>query len=418
MEKRPRGKKCSPQAPYFKKDSLNYSFSPEPDLTGKRTLLLFPHMVLPGGALNYMLNLADLLRQKGATVGILTLQAESKLTETVSEVELLTIGGPVTSHLGYWLLFPYWQRKINGKIRVWSPDVLVPQVFPANWWAWLYKKKYRKTAIVWICHEPSAFIHSRNWINALQPSWKRYLARLLNPLLTSVDIRLSRFSDKIVANSKFTVGMIERIYHLKADAVASPAIDSKVFHPADNIKKQDAIVTVALLSRFKRVDFLLRVFAQLLIHRPQLVYHIVGRGEEEERLKDLAAKLHVSSRVRFHGGLDNDQLAALFRSSKLFLNGSVEEPFGMAPLEAIACNTPVVAHRSGGPLEFVNDSCGRLVDSLSEEGWSREIDDFLSMLETTPDYFLGVSANVRKFSWESTLAPILGLIADCAPSSC
>jgi D-inositol-3-phosphate glycosyltransferase len=119
--------------------------------------------------------------------------------------------------------------------------------------------------------------------------------------------------------------------------------------------------------------------------------------------------------VRFHGGLDNEQLAALHRRSRLFLHGSIEEPFGMAPLEAIACNTPVIAHRSGGPLEFVNDSCGRLIDSLCEERWSEEISDFLSKLEDDPDYFKGVSENARKFSWESTLSPVIQLIADFAP---
>ena len=87
----------------------------------------------------------------------------------------------------------------------------------------------------------------------------------------------------------------------------------------------------------------------------------------------------------------------------------------MAPLEAIACNTPVIAHRSGGPLEFVNESCGRLIDSLSEARWSEEISDFLSELEDNPDYFKGISENARKFSWESTLSPVIQLIADFAP---
>jgi len=119
--------------------------------------------------------------------------------------------------------------------------------------------------------------------------------------------------------------------------------------------------------------------------------------------------------VVFAGGLDNRQLAALLRRSKIFLHGSVEEPFGMAPLEAIACNTPVIAHRSGGPLEFVNPTCGRLIESLSEDRWCEEISDFLSMLEANPGYFSGVSQNARKFAWESTLAPVMKLIGNPAP---
>jgi len=384
-------------------------------LHGKRVLLLFPHMILPGGALNYMLKLAELLVQGGATVAVLTLQADMLKYSSIKGVELLTVNGPFTSDISYWLLFPFWQRKISRKIRDWRPDVLVPQVFPANWWAWLYKRNNRNMVIVWICPEPSAFIHSTSWIEALRPFWKKYLARTLNPVLSLIDIRLSSLSDKIVANSNYTADMIERIYERKADAVAHPAIDSSIFYPAVQIKKQEMVVTVAKLSCFKRVDFLLRVFSDVLKIHPRLIYHIVGRGEEEERLKNLASELNISRSVIFHGGLDNKELADLHRRSLLFLHGSVAEPFGMAPLEAIACSTPVIAHRSGGPLEFVNNSCGRLIDSLSEEKWSAEISDFLSMLGANKDYFRGVSQNARKFSWDSTLAPVLQLIADIVP---
>jgi len=301
--------------------------------------------------------------------------------------------------------------KINRMIREWHADVLVPQVFPANWWAWLYKRQNGDARIVWVCQEPSAFIHSRNWIEALQPFWKKYLARALNPLLARIDIRLSRFSDRIIANSIFTAGTIERVYSRTADAVAYPAIDFRLFHPGDNVEKEAAIVTVAKLSRFKRVDFLLRVFSLVLKRYPRLVYHIVGRGEDEHELKRLAEELDISAHVIFHGGLDNEQLAALHRRSLLFLHGSVEEPFGMAPLEAIACGTPVIAHRSGGPTEFVTDECGRLIASLDEEKWSEEIGEFLAMLEANPAYFTGVPGNARKFSWESTLSPGVKLIS-------
>lgn len=382
-----------------------------PDLHGKRILLLFPHMVLPGGALNYMLKLSELLVRKGAIVGILTLQVDRQRYSSLTGAELLTINAPLTSNLGYWLFFPFWQMKINRQIQEWHPDVLVPQVFPANWWAWLYKRTNKRTAIVWVCQEPSAFIHSRNWIAALQPFWKKYLAYLLNPLLAFIDIRLSRYSDKIIGNSQFTARSIEKIYNRKADAIAYPAINFLECYP-EKIEKQEEIITVAKLSRFKRVDFLLQVFSLVLKRYPRLSYHIVGRGEEEAALKTLAEELQISAHVQFHRDLNNNQLADLNRRSMLFLHGSIDEPFGMAPLEAIACGTPVVAHRSGGPLEFVTESCGRLVDSLLEEEWSDEICAFLGMLESNPSYFHGVSENAQTFSWEATLAPALQLIAE------
>ncbi|MEJ2201151.1 MAG: glycosyltransferase family 4 protein [Desulfuromonadaceae bacterium] len=387
----------------------------ERSLQGKRVLLLFPHLVIAGGALNYVLKLAELLRRRGATVGLLTLRVDAgRYGAALADLEVLTVEGPLSSSLFYWLLLPYWQWRFHRHIDAWRPHVLVPQVFPANWWAWLYKRRQPQLPVVWMCQEPSAFIHSRNWIEALRPPWKRWLAEMLSPVLARLDVRLSRYSDKIVGNSRFTAGMIERVYGRAADAVAYPAIDFKLFFSAEGVVKEDLIVTVAKLSRFKRVDFLLRVFARLLRQQPALSYHIVGRGEEEDSLRRLAAELRIAERVVFHGALDNEQLAALQRRAKLFLHGSIEEPFGMAPLEAIACNTPVVAHRSGGPLEFVNPSCGRLIDSLEVDCWAEEIAAFLKQLAAEPGYFAGVSANARAFSWEATLSPLLQLIAEAA----
>jgi len=376
-----------------------------------RILLLFPHMMMPGGALNYMLNLAEILRGHGATVGILALQVDRQRYDRNAEIQLLNVDGPLTSSLGYWLLYPFWQMKINRMIREWHPDVLIPQVFPANWWAWLYKRRNSEIPIVWFCPEPSAFIHSQSWIDALKPFWNRYLARALNPILFRIDIRLSRFSDKIIANSNFTAGMIERVYRRKADAVAYPAIDFREFHSENSTEKQEAIITVAHLSRFKRVDFLLRVFSLVLKQYPQLLYHIVGRGEDEDELKDLARKLHISANVIFHGRLDNEQLAALYRRSLLFLHGSVDEPFGMAPLEAIACGTPVMAHKSGGPLEFVNENCGRLIASVNAEDWASEIAEYLDFLFAHKDFPDQVRECAKRFDWSLTLQPAVDIIA-------
>jgi glycosyltransferase involved in cell wall biosynthesis len=368
-------------------------------------------MVTPGGGLHYCLKLAELLQRHGATVGILTLRANRETCAMPSGIELLALNGPLTSALGYWLLFPFWQAHINKTIREWQPAVIVPQVFPANWWGWLYKRSHREMPVIWVCHEPSAFIHSRDWINALQPRWKSWLARLLQPALALIDVALSRFSDRIVANSRFTGAMLERIYRQKPAAIAYPAIDHGVFFPGSDRGRQ-GIITVAKLSRFKRVDFLLKVFSRVLKSRPELVYHIVGSGEDEAALRSLARELGISQRVVFHGRVAEPTLAGLYRQSLLFLHGAVNEPFGMAPLEAIACGTPVIAHKSGGPLEFVNDSCGRLIDSLAEERWSEAVTGFIAMLDNDHDYFAGVAANAETFAWETTLLPLVEIIGE------
>lgn len=379
-------------------------------LKDARILLLFPHMVSPGGALGYTLHLAEQLLGCGATVGILTLRAEKSACELPPGLEVISLDGPLTSSLGYWLLFPWWQKRIDRAVSLWRPDVLVPQVFPSNWWGWLAKKKHPWIKLAWVCHEPSAFIHSMAWIRALQPRWKGLLARVLRSFLKRVDVALVCYSDRILVNSRFTAGEVERVYGLIPDGIAYPGIDFAAFSIGEG-PKDPAIITVGKLTRFKRIDFLLAVFKKVLKIHPDLVYHIVGTGQEEPALREVARSLGIDSRVVFHGAITDSALLEMYRSSLLFLHGSIDEPFGMAPLEAIACGTPVVAHRSGGPAEFVTAECGRLVDSREKPDWVREIADYLDVLRADQGNPARVRDCARRFDWAVSLQPAVAVIA-------
>jgi glycosyltransferase involved in cell wall biosynthesis len=236
------------------------------------------------------------------------------------------------------------------------------------------------------------------------------MAMTLRPLLAAIDVPLARFSDRIIANSRFTATEVERVYQRTADAVACPGIEFPDTLDGE-LRKERSLITVARLTKFKRIDFLLEVFAEVLKSFPELTYHIVGTGEDEAPLRERAQGLGIASRVIFHGAVDWQTLDSLYRRSCLFLHGSVNEPFGMAPLEAISWGTPVVAHKSGGPTEFVTDRCGRLVDSLEVDTWAEEIGNYLGFLFTHPDVTNQVRDAVRHFDWRISLSPALEVIA-------
>jgi glycosyltransferase involved in cell wall biosynthesis len=379
-------------------------------LIGTRVLILFPHMVMSGGALNYMLKLANQLSDRGATVGILTMKVDPGRFPVPPGVDVISLEGPLTSSLRYWALLPFWQLRLNRAIAAWMPDLLIPQVFPSNWWGWLYKRKHPEVKLAWVCQEPSAFIHSHAWIMALKPWWKSRMAMTLRPLLAALDIHLARFSDRVIANSRFTATEVERVYRIQADAIACPGIEFPATRDGD-VRKERSLITVARLTKFKRIDFLLEVFAEVLKSHPELTYHIVGTGEDAAPLQERALYLGIASRVIFHGSVDGQTLDGLYRSSCLFLHGSVNEPFGMAPLEAISWGTPVVAHKSGGLTEFVTDRCGRLINSLEVGTWAEEIGAYLGFLSTHPEVSEQVRDAARSFDWRISLRPAVEVIA-------
>ena len=81
--------------------------------------------------------------------------------------------------------------------------------------------------MLWICHEPSAFIQSNRWIYALQPVWKSKVARLLHPFLAYGDKRLAGHGDAIIANSRFAAEQVRVVYGRQVAGIACPGVDSR-----------------------------------------------------------------------------------------------------------------------------------------------------------------------------------------------
>ncbi|HDS15622.1 MAG TPA: glycosyltransferase family 1 protein [Proteobacteria bacterium] len=369
-------------------------------LQNKRVLILFPHLVIPGGALIYTLRLAEQLQQRGAEVAILTLRHEPRQIQISAAIEVIAHPhGPLTSSLSFWLSWPVWQHWIVRKIRNWNPDLLISQVFPSNWWGWLAKRVLPQIPLLWVCHEPSAFIHSEIWIRVLQPVWKSRLALSLRPFLAHADRRLSKYGDAVVANSRFTAEQVKRVYDLKVAAIANPGVILDDF-PGRRAARSNLLLTVAHLSGFKRIDFLLQVFAGILERQPHLRLAIVGDGEKMTALKQFATTLQIAGQVDFHGRLHHSEIVRLYTGAALYMHGGVEEAFGMALIEALAGGCPVLAHASGGPLEIVTPDTGRLMPNLDPMAWSKAA---IALLEQDDaQTALLCRKRAADFSWKQT----------------
>ena len=146
--------------------------------------------------------------------------------------------------------------------------------------------------------------------------------------------------------------------------------DPAVFNPSRNSGKLRArwrvgnaplIVTVARLVPHKGQDVGIRALSALRSEFPELRYVIVGEGEAEGGLRDLARELAVSDRVIFAGAMRDDELPEAYATSTVYLGASRvdkginAEGFGISFLEASASGLPVVAGDSGGVRSAVRD---------------------------------------------------------------
>jgi glycosyltransferase involved in cell wall biosynthesis len=125
------------------------------------------------------------------------------------------------------------------------------------------------------------------------------------------------------------------------------------------------LLYVGRLDDRKGIETLLRAVARL----PDTTLDLVGHGDAEyrSRLDALAAGLGITDRVTFDA-VPRGELAATYRSADVVVFPSEwAEPFGLVPLEAMACGTPVIATCTGGSAEFLRDETNCLAFPPGDE---------------------------------------------------
>ena len=369
-----------------------------------RVLYLHPHFTLPGGAGRHALETGKELARRGWDVHIASIRHSEALISGYEEITFHELGGPLSSALLFWVRLPLVLLQTRRLVETLKPDIVFSQVFPANWWGF-FAKATLGDAInhVWMCQEPSAFIHSKRWINALPYSAAGIGARVLNPILKVLDRRFARHVDAVFANSNFskTLALDAYEYTDPQVGICYPGVDADRFCPSPAVaKKEKQFVTCARLTKFKNVDKVLHAFTRLTTKGATLI--VIGDGEEYERLVELSRQLSLEGSVVFRKSVSDAEMVNTLRESVALIHAAEEEPFGLAPVEAMACGTPVIAIKGGGPAEtIVHGETGYLCDSASPENLSVAIE---YMLTQSSDMSLTRDACVMRaklFSWQS-----------------
>jgi len=159
--------------------------------------------------------------------------------------------------------------------------------------------------------------------------------------LRTWDAVSSQRVDHFIANSQNVAERIRRYYGREA-SVIYPPLDTERFTPAAEVAREDFYLVISALVPYKRIDLAIEATRQL---GRRLV--VIGSGVERRRLARTAGR-----HVEFRGWVgETELLQTLRRARALIFPG--EEDFGIVPLEAMACDTPVIAYRAGGALETV-----------------------------------------------------------------
>jgi glycosyltransferase involved in cell wall biosynthesis len=208
------------------------------------------------------------------------------------------------------------------------------------------------------CHSPIRYAwdlqHQYLRQTGLTRGLKSLVARLILHYIRMWDMRTASGVDLFIANSAYIARRIQKLYRRDARLV-HPPVDIAMF--TARLDKEDFYFTASRLVPYKRVDLIVEAFAKM----PQRRLIVIGDGPEMERIRKLAGP-----NVTLLGYQPNDVLRDHLQRARAFVFAA-EEDFGILPVEAQACGTPVIAFGKGGALETViglDDAEGRPATGL------------------------------------------------------
>lgn len=162
------------------------------------------------------------------------------------------------------------------------------------------------------------------------------------------------------------------------------------------------------LKRYKSVHHLLQAFALLCNDFPHAELRIMGKGDAEQELRNLAAELDIERNVRFYGFIREEEKADLLGTAHCVVNPSMKEGWGIINIEANACGTPVVAADVPGLRDAVRHGVSGL---LYEYGDIPALADALRKLLTDTALREQLSAGAigfaRQFNWDDSALKII-----------
>lgn len=200
-------------------------------------------------------------------------------------------------------------------------------------------------------------------------NWKknpliRVGGELINFWMRYVDFKTAQRPDILIANSRTTQQRINKYYRRSSLIIPPPVamVDAKVT-PLPMSQRKYALY-VGRMAFSKHPELAVMACKEL-----DIPLKVAGVGAMLPELQRYASK-----QIQFLGAVDDQQLAKLYREARVVIFPAEDEDFGIVPIEAMACGTPVVVHFSGEPRYTVKPKVSGLhVTNLERKDWKKGV---------------------------------------------
>jgi glycosyltransferase involved in cell wall biosynthesis len=200
---------------------------------------------------------------------------------------------------------------------------------------------------IYLIHEPPREFYE-SW-DVQAPRIKNKIANIFRFYIKYIDFINTKKANVLISNSKYSQDRIKKIYG-RDTIVIYPGVHNLQFSPKLNCKKENLILSIGGLAKFKGHYFVINSLKNILF-KYKLV--IIGDGNKKDR--DYLQKISNGIKVEFVNRVSEKKLINYYRKAKVLCIGAHDEPFGMTSIEAQSCGTPVVSVDEGGVKETIID---------------------------------------------------------------
>jgi len=252
------------------------------------------------------------------------------------------------------------------------------------------------------CHSPVRFAwdlqHQYLLETGLNKGVKSIFARAVLHYIRNWDIRSANGVDMFLTNSDFVARRIDKFYRRRSTTVYPP-VDVESF--TLETEKEDYYLSASRMVPYKRLDMIAEAFTSM----PDKRLIIVGEGPDFDKIKAKAGP-----NVKMVGHQPFDRLVDYMRHARAFVFAA-EEDFGIVPVEAQACGTPVIAYGRGGVTESV---IGGKTGVFFHEQTVESLCDAVARFERDRSSFdpVAIRAHAEKFNAARFREEFLKLVED------
>jgi glycosyltransferase involved in cell wall biosynthesis len=230
--------------------------------------------------------------------------------------------------------------------------------------------------------------------------------------IVSVEHQGLENASRVIAVSYYTRGLINRVHDTPLDkiSVVHNGVYARETVEAYTEQRTSTGPVVLFLGRVtfqKGPEYFVQAAARVLEHVPDAVFMMAGSGDMLPRMKALVEDLGITESFRFPGFLRGAEVERAFSTADVYVMPSVSEPFGIAPLEAMSYDRPVIVSKQSGVSEVLRNALK--VDFWDVDKIASQIVALLELPELRQVIVERAREEIRHIHWDAAaekLVPI------------